>query len=256
MLNNQVVVVTGGAGLLGQAFVRAIVANHGIAVIADVHVDKGQAVCASISQELNTDKVSFVQLDITSKDSLQGAIHSLQRQYGRIDAVVNNAYPRNAQYGRRFEDVEYSDFCDNLGLNLGGLFLTSQQFAKHFQKQGHGNIINIASVYGVIAPKFEIYANTTMTMPVEYAAIKSGVIHLTPYMAKLFKNQKIRVNCISPGGILDQQPRSFLDAYKDNALNKGMLDASDLTGTLVFLLSENSQYINGQNIVVDDGFVL
>jgi NAD(P)-dependent dehydrogenase (short-subunit alcohol dehydrogenase family) len=256
MLNNKVVVVTGGAGLLGQAFVRAIVANHGVAVIADVHADKGQAVCASISHELNTDKVSFVQLDITSKDSLQSAIHSLQHQYGRIDAVVNNAYPRNAQYGRRFEDVEYSDFCDNLGLNLGGLFLTSQQFAQHFQKQGHGNIINIASVYGVIAPKFEIYANTTMTMPVEYAAIKSGVIHLTTYMAKLFKNQKIRVNCISPGGILDQQPLSFLDAYKDNSLNKGMLDASDLTGTLVFLLSENSQYINGQNIVVDDGFVL
>jgi hypothetical protein len=102
----------------------------------DVHADKGQAVCASISQELNTDKVSFVQVDITSKDSLQSAIHSLQNQYGRIDAVVNNAYPRNAQYGRRFEDVEYSDFCDNLGLNLGGMFLTSQQFANQFQKQG------------------------------------------------------------------------------------------------------------------------
>jgi NAD(P)-dependent dehydrogenase (short-subunit alcohol dehydrogenase family) len=139
---------------------------------------------------------------------------------------------------------------------LGGLFLTSQQFAKHFQQQGHGNIINIASVYGVIAPKFEIYANTTMTMPVEYAAIKSGVIHLTVYMAKLFKSQQIRVNCISPGGILDKQPSSFLNAYKANSLNKGMLDASDLTGTLVFLLSENSQYINGQNIVVDDGFIL
>ena len=256
MLNNQVVVVTGGAGLLGQAFVRAIVANHGTAVIVDIHADKGQAMCNSIAQELNTDKVSFVLVDITSKDSLQSAIHLLQDQYGRIDAVVNNAYPRNAKYGRPFEDVEYSDFCDNLGLNLGGLFLTSQQFAQYFQKQGHGNIINIASVYGVIAPKFEIYANTTMTMPVEYAAIKSGVIHLTAYMAKLFKDQQIRVNCISPGGILDQQPRSFLDAYKANALNKGMLDASDLTGTLVFLLSDNSQYINGQNIVVDDGFIL
>ena len=241
---------------MGQAFVRAIVANHGTAVIVDIHADKGQAMCNSIAQELNTDKVSFVLVDITSKDSLQSAIHLLQDQYGRIDAVVNNAYPRNAKYGRPFEDVEYSDFCDNLGLNLGGLFLTSQQFAQYFQKQGHGNIINIASVYGVIAPKFEIYANTTMTMPVEYAAIKSGVIHLTAYMAKLFKDQQIRVNCISPGGILDQQPRSFLDAYKANALNKGMLDASDLTGTLVFLLSDNSQYINGQNIVVDDGFIL
>jgi len=242
--------------LLGQAFVRAIIANHGTAVIADVHADKGQAVCDIIAQELNTDKISFVQVDITSKDSLRSAIHMVQAQHGRIDAVVNNAYPRNAQYGHPFEDVEYSDFCDNLGSNLGGLFLTSQQFAKHFQQQGQGNIINIASVYGVIAPKFEIYANTTMTMPVEYAAIKSGVIHLTAYMAKLFKNQQIRVNCISPGGILDEQPPSFLNAYKANSLNKGMLDASDLTGTLVFLLSENSKYINGQNIVVDDGFVL
>jgi len=242
--------------LLGQAFVRAIVASHGIAVIADVHADKGQAVCDSIAQELNTDKISYVQVDITSKDSLQSAIQLVQGQYGRIDALVNNAYPRNTQYGRSFEAVEYSDFCENIGLNLGGLFLTSQQFAQHFQKQGHGNIINIASVYGVIAPKFEIYANTTMTMPVEYAAIKSGVIHLTAYMAKLFKGQQIRVNCISPGGILDKQPPVFINAYKANALNKGMLDASDLTGTLVFLLSENSKYINGQNIVVDDGFVL
>ena len=242
--------------MLGQAFVRSIVANHGTAVIADIHADKGQAVCDSIAQELNTDKISFVQVDITSKESLQSAIQLLQGQYGRIDAVVNNAYPRNKHYGRSFEDVAYSDFCENLGLNLGGLFLTSQQFAKHFQKQGHGNIINIASVYGVIAPKFEIYANTTMTMPVEYAAIKSGVIHLTAYMAKLFKNQQIRVNCISPGGILDQQPPSFLNAYKANSLNKGMLDASDINGTLIFLLSENSKYINGQNIVVDDGFIL
>ena len=82
------------------------------------------------------------------------------------------------------------------------------------------------------------------------------MIHLTAYMAQLFKGQQIRVNCISPGGILDQQPTSFLNAYKANALNKGMLDASDLTGTLVFLLSDNSKYINGQNIVVDDGFIL
>jgi NAD(P)-dependent dehydrogenase (short-subunit alcohol dehydrogenase family) len=83
MLNKQVIVVTGGAGLLGQAFVRAIVANHGTAVIADVHAGKGQAVCDSIAQELNTDKISFVQLDITSKDSLQSVIQSLQGNYGR-----------------------------------------------------------------------------------------------------------------------------------------------------------------------------
>jgi NAD(P)-dependent dehydrogenase (short-subunit alcohol dehydrogenase family) len=126
----------------------------------------------------------------------------------------------------------------------------------YFQKQGYGNIINISSIYGVIAPKFEIYDNTEMTTPVEYAAIKSGMLHLTKYMAKYFKGKNIRVNAISPGGILDGQPREFLSEYKRQCSTKGMLDPKDLNGVLIFLLSDMSSYINGQNIVVDDGFCL
>ena len=141
-------------------------------------------------------------------------------------------------------------------MNLGGYFLTSQLFAKYFEKQGYGNIINLASIYGVIAPRFEIYNNTPMTMPVEYAAIKSGLIHLTKYMAKYFKGKNIRVNTISLGGIEDHQPESFLKAYKEFCLNKGMLDAEDVSGTVLYLLSDLSEFVNGQNIVVDDGFTL
>jgi NAD(P)-dependent dehydrogenase (short-subunit alcohol dehydrogenase family) len=95
-----------------------------------------------------------------------------------------------------------------------------------------------------------------MTVPVEYAAIKSGLIHLTKYMAKYFKGMNIKVNTLSPGGIFDNQPESFLKNYKDNCSNKGMLDKSDLKGTLIYLLSDMSQYVNGQNIIVDDGFIL
>ena len=145
---------------------------------------------------------------------------------------------------------------ENLGLNLGGYFTTSQQFAKFFKIQGYGNIINISSIYGVIAPRFEVYYGTQMTTPVEYAAIKSGLIHLTKYMAKYFKGMNIRVNTLSPGGIFDSQPEVFLKNYKKECLNKGMLDKGDLNGTLVYLLSNMSKYVNGQNIVVDDGFGL
>lgn len=95
-----------------------------------------------------------------------------------------------------------------------------------------------------------------MSVPVEYAAIKSGLIHLTKYMAKYFKGLNIRVNTLSPGGIFDNQPQSFLDAYKDRCLTKGMLDKSDLRGSLLYLLSDMSKYVNGQNIIVDDGFTL
>ncbi len=264
MLKDKVVVITGGAGLIGKEFVKAVVQNGGIAIIADINEDLGYKALDIVAKELNPtshipnpkSQLDFVKLDITSKDSLAICIKYLDEKYGKIDALVNNAYPRNKNYGKHFFDVEYDDFVENLGLNLGGYFTASQQFAEYFKKQKYGNIINISSIYGVVAPKFEVYDNTPMTMPVEYAAIKSGLIHLTKYMAKYFKDMNIKVNALSPGGIFDHQPEAFLEKYKEKCLNKGMLDNSDLKGTLVYLLSDMSKYVNGQNIIVDDGFSL
>ena len=256
MLKNKVIVITGGAGLLGIEFVKAVVENNGTAIIADVNIELGMRVKNELSMELNTTSIDFVHLDITSKTSLLKCIAYLDRKYHKIDALVNNAYPRNKNYGRRFFDVEYDDFIENISLNIGGYFLASQQFASYFRKKSNGNIINISSIYGVVAPKFEIYENTTMTTPVEYAAIKSALIHLTKYMAKSFKGMNIRVNTLSPGGVLDSQPEPFLNQYNKKCLNKGMLDKADLKGTLVYLLSDMSLYVSGQNIIVDDGFTL
>jgi NAD(P)-dependent dehydrogenase (short-subunit alcohol dehydrogenase family) len=256
MLKDQVIIVTGGAGLIGQEFIKTIMKNNGIAIVADINEENSKSVKKQISRELELNNIDYISLDITSKISIVKMIDVLHTRYGRIDAIVNNAYPRNKNYGRHFFDVEYSDFCDNLSLNLGGYFLASQQLAIYFQKQGHGNIVNIASVYGVVAPKFEIYNNTIMTMPVEYAAIKSAVVHLTKYMAKYFKGMNIRVNTLSPGGIFDHQPVQFLEAYQKQCVSKGMLDKADLCGTLIYLLSDSSAYLNGQNLIVDDGFSL
>ncbi|MBP6409382.1 MAG: SDR family NAD(P)-dependent oxidoreductase, partial [Fusobacteriaceae bacterium] len=186
-LNKKVIVITGGAGLIGKEFVKAVIENGGIAIIADINEQIGEEVKENISKELNTSNIDFIKLDITSKESLNKCLNYLDKKYKRIDALVNNAYPRNKNYGKHFFDVEYEDFIQNLGLNLGGYFTASQQFSQYFKSQGHGNIINISSIYGVVAPKFEVYENTSMTMPVEYAAIKSGLIHLTKYMAKYFK---------------------------------------------------------------------
>jgi len=256
LLDGKVIVITGGAGLIGQEFAKAVISQGGIAVIADIDEEGMQYAIKELAQTLPSNKIDVFKLDVTSKDSLQKCIDYVDSKYKKIDALINNAYPRNKNYGRHFFDVEYDDFVENLGMNLGGCIIPSQLFSLYFQKQGYGNIINISSIYGVIAPKFEIYNNTEMTTPVEYAAIKSGMLHLTKYMAKYFKGKNIRVNAISPGGILDGQPREFLSEYNQKCLTKGMLDGCDLSGTLVFLLSDMSMYINGQNIVVDDGFSL
>ncbi|HEY6926267.1 MAG TPA: oxidoreductase [Steroidobacteraceae bacterium] len=255
MIDNKVVVVTGGAGAFGRAFVRAIAANGGIAVVADID----QHAAEQVAQQANgafPGQAEALALDITSKDSINALITTVQQRRGRLDAVVNNAYPRNAHYGRIVEEVEYRDFCENTSLHLGGYFLVMQQFALHFRAQGAGSIVNMSSIYGVMAPRFEIYAGTAMTMPVEYAAIKSGIVHLTRYFAQYFKHDGVRVNCISPGGVRGDQPQAFLQKYDAHCGGKGMLDAQDVSGTLLFLLSDASRHINGQNLIVDDGFSL
>jgi NAD(P)-dependent dehydrogenase (short-subunit alcohol dehydrogenase family) len=251
-LRKKVVVITGGCGLLGKTFVKAVLDNKGIAVAADINAEQLE----KLKAEINSPDLFTILLDITSETSIKSAIDSIQKKYGKIDVLVNNAYPRNKNYGNDLEKVTYKDFCENTDLHLGGYFLCMQQFALFFKQQGHGNVISMSSIYGVMPPRFEVYENAGFTMPVEYAAIKSGVIHLTKYFAKYYKDKNIRFNCISPGGILNNQDVSFLRKYNNLSLNKGMLDREDMAGTLLFLISEASQYINGQNIVVDDGFSL
>lgn len=255
LLADKVVVVTGGAGLLGKEFCSAIASHGGFAVVSDLNLGAAQRVADELNEQYPGRACAAV-MDITDKESIKAAIANVKAARGSIDAVVNNAYPRNANYGRRLEDVTYDDFCANVSMHLGGYFLVAQQFATFFREQGRGNIVNMSSIYGVIAPRFEVYAATKMTMPVEYAAIKSGVLHLTKYFAQYLKGSGIRVNAVSPGGILDKQPEVFLQKYRVMCASKGMLEKSDITGTLLFLLSDMSLYMNGQNLIVDDGFTL
>ncbi|NYT39225.1 SDR family oxidoreductase [Sphingomonas sp. R-74633] len=256
LLADNTVIVAGGAGRLGKAFCAAIARQGGYPVVADRDLAQSEAAAQAIAQETGR-PVGVAQLDITSTDSVEAMIAQVHADRGRIDAVVNSAYPRNANYGRKFEEVTYQDFSENLSQHVAGMFLVSQRLAAYFEREKvPGNIVNIASIYGVMAPRFEVYEGTPMTMPVEYAAIKSAVIHLTRYMAKYFYGKGLRANVISPGGILDGQPEPFLDKYRSFCASKGMLDKDDISGTLVFLLSNLSEHITGQNIVVDDGFSL
>lgn len=252
LIKNKIIVVTGGAGLLGREFCKQILENGGIPIIAEYNIENAR----KLKADLDNKNVYIEELNILSRSSIEILIQRLHSKFGRIDGLVNSAYPRNKNYGKHFFDVTYEDFCENLSTNLGGYFLCCQIFSKYFFKQGYGNIVNISSIYGVVAPKFEIYKDTKMTTPVEYAAIKSGLQHLTKYMAKYFKGQNIRVNSIALGGLEDGQPAEFLKAYKKECLNKGMLAARDVSGTLIYLLSDLSEFVNGQNIIVDDGFTL
>jgi NAD(P)-dependent dehydrogenase (short-subunit alcohol dehydrogenase family) len=253
-LKDKVIMVTGGAGLLGRAFSCEIIARGGTVVIASRDSGKSNTIVKPLIAEENQHQLVCENLDITDPISVTTCFSKIDKAFGRIDAVVNNSLPVTKNYGRKFEEVELSDFNASVNAHLGGYFNVCQESARYFSRQGMGNIVNIGSVYGVVAPRFQLYENTPMTKEVEYAISKAGIIHLTKYLAAYLKGRNIRVNCLSPGGVLDGQSADFVARYNDECLNKGMLDSDDITGALCFLLSENSKYLNGHNLIVDDGF--
>jgi NAD(P)-dependent dehydrogenase (short-subunit alcohol dehydrogenase family) len=255
-LSGKVIVLTGGAGLLGRAFAGTIAENGGTAVIASRDLAALQATADDLRGRIGGAAIDCRQLDIGNPDAVMRFYAGVHDAHGRVDAVVNNAFPRNRNFGRRFEDVAYADFCENVSDHLGGTFLMCQKAYSYFKAQGHGNIVNIGSIYGSIAPRFDIYDGTPMTKEIEYAVAKAGILQLTAYLAAYCKGTGIRVNSLSPGGVFDHQPQAFVDRYNALCASKGMLATEDVVGTLLFLLSDASRHITGQNIVVDDGFSL
>ncbi|MBI2063451.1 MAG: SDR family oxidoreductase [Candidatus Yanofskybacteria bacterium] len=257
-LNKKTIIITGGAGLIGAAFCRVCAENGAKVVIADTNLRGGKKLVEKIKKETGNKNIVFSRCDITSEASIKSLIKFVLKKFNKIDGLINNAYPRNKNYGRKFEDVTYKDFCENVNTHLGGYFLMTKETARIMKKQKSGNIIFMGSIYGFSAPKFEIYEGTHMTMPIEYAAIKGGIINLTKYLASYFGPYGIRVNAISPGGVSDNQPESFVKKYVRyvKLAPRRMTMQEDISGVLLFLLSDAAAYITGQNIVVDGGWTL
>lgn len=252
MLNNKTILVAGAGGLLGAKTVCALLENHARVIAADIDVDLMRAKLEQLGH-VEGPSLVCMRLNVSDEAGVVGFFDQIQH----IDGAINLTYPRNKNYGKHFFDVSLADFNENLGLHLGSSFLFAQQCARYFRQNGHPfSLVTISSIYGVNAPRFEIYENTKMTVPVEYAAIKSAILQLNKYIAAYVSDSNFRINSVSPGGIFDNQPAPFLEAYKKQTLGTGMLQADDIMGAILFLLSDASRYINGQNIIVDDGFSL
>ena len=244
---DKVALVTGGLGLIGREIVQGL-HDFGAAVcIADIneHPMKGLK---------NPTAFNFQNLDITSEDSIRQTVDAVIGQYKKIDILVNCAYPRTGDWGARCEDVSFDSWKMNVNSHLGGYFLCCQKVAEQMIRQGGGSIINFASIYGIVAPDFSIYEGTPMTMPVAYSAIKGGVIAFSKYMASYYAKHHIRVNCVSPGGIFDKQPESFVEKYIAKTPLGRMGTPKDMVGAVLYLASDASLYVTGHNLIVDGGW--
>jgi NAD(P)-dependent dehydrogenase (short-subunit alcohol dehydrogenase family) len=229
-LKNKVVLITGASGLQGPEHVKAFEAAGAIVVATDIAKTK-------------------IILDVTNAQSIEAAVKNIVSQYGRIDVLVNNAGATAKQGATDWEQI--------IKVNLTGTNLCCQIVG---QAMSAGSIINVSSIYGLVGPDFSIYpgakyAGKAMGVPAAYAASKGGVIALTKYFASLFA-PKIRVNCVTPGGIFDNQSPEFVSKYSAKTMLGRMAEKNEVSGTILFLASDLSSYVTGANFVIDGGLTV
>lgn len=249
-LDGQTAVVTGGAGLIGRALSCGLADYGANVVVADVEQSNG----ADLARRIG-DRATYIQTDITDGTAVEDLIETVIDEFGSIDILVNAAYPRNENYGQPYEEITLADWRENVDLHLNSYFYTSYcaSLAMKEQESG-GSIINLGSIYGVQAPDFNVYDNTPITSPVEYAAIKGGILNLTQYMASYLGEHDIRVNAVSPGGIQNEQDATFIEQYEARTPLGRLGDPDDLIGAVVYLASDAASYVTGHNLVVDGGW--
>lgn len=239
-LKDKVIIVTGGSGLLGRE------------IVSDLMLKGAMAINADINEDTDLKKNNF-KIDITSEKSIVDGLETISKYYGKIDGLVNNAYPRTEDWGTKFEDISYKSWQKNVDIQMNSTFLFIQKLMPELLKT-KGSIVNMASIYGVVGNDMTIYENTNIGSAAQYSAIKGGIINLTRYLASYYGKQGVRLNCVSPGGIFDNQDALFVSNYEKKVPLGRMGIPNDIAPVVSFLLSEEAKYITGQNIIVDGGW--
>lgn len=248
-LDDQVAVVTGGTGLYGTPFALALAEAGAHVAITSRNADAAQKAAGELAEKGM--QASGYQLDLASEDSIAGCVRSVLQDLGHIDVLVNNAVHR--QGGDLFSTTA-ADWAATSAVNSRGLFLMTQAVASAMRQQRSGSIVNIGSIYGLVGPDFPVYDGTDMTSPIFYAYDKAGMVGFTRYLASALGRDGVRVNCLCPGGLMDEQPAPFVAAYEARTPLGRLANDDDVTGALVFLASDASRYVTGVALPVDGGW--
>jgi NAD(P)-dependent dehydrogenase (short-subunit alcohol dehydrogenase family) len=249
-LAGKVALVTGGAGIVGRPIAQALAEAGATVIVASRDVDN----CSAFAAELRGQGllVEGERLDISSENEIRASCSRILTRHHRLDVVFNNAV---ARAGGDLRHMTAAEWEGTMQVNSTGLFLACQAFSEPMQVQRAGSIINISSIYGMVGPSFSIYEGTSITNPVNYAFAKAGMLGLTRYLASFLGPSGIRVNSLSLGGVWTaDMPAVFERNYRVRTLLGRMANEDDLKGPALFLASDASSYVTGQNIPIDGGW--
>ena len=268
-LKNRVIVVIGGRGYLGRDFCQKLRSQNATVISVDLPVTSKAATKSAYKNEF--EDVEQLDVDVTSRDSVKEAIEQIVTKYKKIDSLIYSVTAKPNDFYAPFTECSLEGWQSVINAELDGLFLTTQEVGRVMEKQEYGNILFISSIYGVVGNDQRIYKGSNLAgLYAEsdgdpdrkqiyshsvYPVVKGGIISLTRYLAAYWGEKNIRVNCISPGGVYHEgENETFLKKYSERVPLGRKAEVSEVTGSVVYLISDEASYITGQNLIVDGGW--
>ncbi len=265
-LDNRVIIITGGAGLLGTKHAEAVLDAGGIAVLLDISEVGLDKTVNKLGDKYGGNKICGMKVDITSRKDIEKICEDVLLKYKKIDGLINNA-ANNPKIEEsvpnmgaiRFENFPLQMWMDDIMVGLTGAFLCSQVFGTVMGGQKSGVILNISSDLGIIAPDQRIYRKDglaegqQMVKPVTYSVIKHGLLGLTKYLATYYADKGIRCNALCPAGVFNGQNDEFLHRLTNLIPMGRMADVEEYKSTVVYMISDASSYMTGSTVIVDGG---
>jgi len=261
-LTGKSAIVTGGTGLLGREFCRTLAEAGAGVLVADIDGDNAEQYAADL-RKAGFD-AGFARVDITDSESVSAMVECAVGLFGSVDVLVTSAAmdPKfdSASEGKNvntFENFPLEAWKQAVDVNLTGMFLCCQAAAREMVKNGSGSIINICSTYGLVGPDQRIYirpGEDRRTKPAFYSVTKAGVLGLTRYLATYYAGTKIRANALTPGGVFNNHDELFVQNYAARTVLGRMAEKDEMNGALLYLASDASSYMTGNNLIVDGGW--
>ncbi len=252
-LTGKNILITGGSAHLGYSIAEGLAEFGASIIITSRNIEKAQNAAKKIEQEYRVNCEGLF-LDFENRDSVVKTFDYISTKYKTLDVLFNNS-----SYGRALPltEMEYSDFVKGLDGTIGSVFLATNEALKLMLSQGHGNIINISSMYGIVSPNPEVYGNSGLDNPANYGAGKAAIIQFTKYLACNYGMRGIRANSICPGAFPNEKVQmntEFINNLSNKTPLKRVGSPSEIKGVAVLLASDASSYITGQNYIVDGGY--
>lgn len=258
-LKGKVALVTGGVGILGREYCQALAEFGATVILADLDAETCRKTAEKISADTGAEVEGYA-VDLSSEQSLKNFTAKVLKKYQDIDILINNAGAKSDNFFAPLESFPLEDWNQVMNVNVTAMFLMAREIGSKMAERGKGSIINVSSIYGVVAPDQRIYEGSwyeelggAINTPLIYSASKGAVISMTKYLATYWGAKGVRTNTITPGGVTSGQNSTFSEKYSARVPMGRMAVKSDMVGAILFLASEASSYVNGQNIIVDGG---